>query len=593
MMVELLHSPTRFMFFTGKGGVGKTSIACATAITLADRGKRVLLVSTDPASNLGQVLEYAVSTDISEVPRVPGLSAVNIEPEAAAAAYRERIMAPLRRNATRSLLPQVEEQLSGACTTEIAAFDEFTRLLTDPARISAFDHVIFDTAPSGHTLRLLQLPAAWSTFIDDNPRGASCLGPLSGLQAQRSQYADTVARLTDPATTTLVLVSRPDSLALSEAARTSAELAGLGIRAQRLIVNGVFTATDSADTIAIGMERRGSAALEAMPQQLRALPCDRLPLRPNNIIGIDVLRSFLTASPTPLVGLPDASNEPMQDAPLADLIDEIAKQDNGLVIVMGKGGVGKTTVAAAIAVELAHRGLAVHLSTTDPAAHVTKALGAPVDGLTVSRIDPAVETQRYVERALAMKGKDLDEEGRRVLEEDLRSPCTEEVAVFHAFSRIVNQARREFVVLDTAPTGHTLLLLDTAGSYHREVLRTSAIPAERIITPLMRLRDEEYTKVLLVTLPETTPVLEAEELQQDLLRAQIRPYAWVINQSLSAAQVSDSLLRTRAVAERPLIERVRQLAQRTAIIPFQASEPVGHEALRDLVHIARLMPRGG
>jgi arsenite/tail-anchored protein-transporting ATPase len=583
----LLESSTRFIFFTGKGGVGKTSIACATAIALADRGKRVLLVSTDPASNLGQVLEYPVSADITAVPGVPGLSAVNIEPQAAARAYRDRIMAPMRKSSARSLLPQVEEQLSGACTTEIAAFDEFTRLLTDPARIGTFDHVIFDTAPSGHTLRLLQLPAAWTSFIEDNPRGASCLGPLSGLEAQRTQYADTVTRLTDASVTTLVLVSRPDTLALAEAERTSSELAALGINAQRLVVNGVFKATDRSDTIATAMERRGSAAMQAMPERLRVLPRDLLDLRAHNIVGIEALRTFLSDIPTVTLAPTRAPNTPVPLPPsLMSLVVEIAEQEGGLIMVMGKGGVGKTTVAAALASELAARGHRVHLSTTDPAAHLAQTLGDSTDGLTVSRIDPAAETERYIDRALATKGKQLDDEGRRLLLEDLRSPCTEEVAVFHAFSRIVNQARREFVVLDTAPTGHTLLLLDTAGSYHREVLRNSTIPAERITTPLMRLQDKAYTKILLVTLPETTPVLEATELQEDLRRAEVEPFAWVINQSLSAANVSDPLLRARAVTEQPLIERVTRLAARTSIIPFQSSNPVGRQALRNLVRHA-------
>ena len=587
MTLKLIAHVTRYVFFTGKGGVGKTSLACATSIALADQGKRVLLVSTDPASNLGQVLEQAVTDRIEPVKRVPALSAVNIEPEAAAAAYRERITAPMRRSATRELLPQLEEQLSGACTTEIAAFDEFTRLLTDPVRVGAFDHVIFDTAPSGHTLRLLQLPAAWTTFIETNPGGASCLGPASGLQAQHAQYADTVARLRNSTLTTIVLVSRPEQSALKEAARTSDELAALGVEGQRLIINGVFTATDRDDDLAIALERRAQAAVQGMPAALRALPTETVPLQPYNMVGIDALRSLACAPEPDYDAMPrelHAGTAPLPGT-LARLVDEIFGTDHGLVMVMGKGGVGKTTIAAAIAVELALRGAKVHLSTTDPAAHVLDAVGESVAGLTISRIDPAEETRRYIERAMSTKGKDLDDEGRRLLLEDLRSPCTEEVAVFHAFSRVVNQARREIVVLDTAPTGHTLLLLDAAGSYHREVLRTSSIPAERIITPLMRLRDVAYTKVLLVTLAETTPVLEAAELQDDLRRAGVEPFAWVINQSLAAADPCDPLLRARADTEWPLIERVdTELAARTAIVPVQVEIPVGQAALQRLLH---------
>jgi len=590
-MLDLLKDATRYMFFTGKGGVGKTSLACATAVALADRGKRVLLVSTDPASNLGQVFECNVDARPNPVPGVAGLSAMNIEPEAAAAAYRERIIGPLRGTETRNSLPQIEEQLSGACTTEIATFDEFTRLLTDTALIGGFDHVIFDTAPTGHTLRLLQLPAAWSAFIEDNPGGASCLGPASGLRAQRAQYAETVAYLSDPRVTTMVLVSRAEASALKEADRTSTELSALGIVGQRVVINGFFEASDRNDTLALALEQRGRAALEAMPPSLRVLPRDIVSLRPQDVIGVAALR-FLLSDHVARLPVPsfDSTSEAPLPPPLLDFVDELARQDHGLVMVMGKGGVGKTSVAAAIAVELAARGRLVHLSTTDPAAHISNALGGQVDGLTLSRIDPAEETRRYIERALATRGKNLDEEGRRLLMEDLRSPCTEEIAVFHAFSRIVSQARREFVVLDTAPTGHTMLLLDTAGSYHREVLRTRTIPAERIITPLMRLRDSAYTTILIVTIAETTPVLEAAQLQADLRRAGVEPFGWVINQSLAAAVTADPLLRARADAERTLIQRVQnELATRTVIIPMQAEAPVGIGALQSLVRGSALL----
>lgn len=588
MTLSLLDRPTRHIFFTGKGGVGKTSLACASAVYLADRHKRVLLVSTDPASNLGQVFDAPIGPVVEPVPGVAGLHAVNIEPGAAAAAYRARILQPLRGTSMHAQVPQIEEQLSGACTTEIAAFDEFTRLLVDPVLTRDFDHVIFDTAPTGHTLRLLQLPAAWSTFIEDNPGGASCLGPASGLQAQQAQYAQAVAQLADPESTTIVLVSRPEASALKEAGRTSAELAALGIQGQRLVVNALFTAQDAGDPLAVALERRGAEALAAMPGPLRQIPRDTVPLRSANAVGLAALRDLLGEEehemPAESVG---GLVQPLPPPPVA-FIDEIAQQDHGLVMVMGKGGVGKTTIAAAIAAELASRGIPVHLSTTDPAAHIANVIDGEAGLLTVSRIDPAVETQRYIDRALATKGKELDDEGRRLMLEDLRSPCTEEVAVFHAFSRLVNEARRGFVVLDTAPTGHTLLLLDTAGSYHREVLRTSSIPVERITTPLMRLQDATHTKIIIVTLAETTPVQEAAELQVELRRAGVEPFGWVINQSLAASDTSDPLLRARANAERPLIAHVeRDLARRAAIVPMEAEPPVGVTALRHLLRQTR------
>jgi arsenite/tail-anchored protein-transporting ATPase len=583
-MLHVMEHATRYLFFTGKGGVGKTSLATATAVTLADRGRRVLLVSTDPASNLGQVLECDVGDTITPVSAVAGLHTVNIDPEGAAAAYRERVLGPVRGSLSAADVAQLTERLSGACTTEIAAFDEFTQLLTDDDIVARFQHVIFDTAPTGHTLRLLQLPAAWSRFIADNPGGASCLGPLSGLESQRAQYAAAVRTLADPAVTTLVLVTRPEPSALAEASRTSEELSALGIDSQRLVVNAMFEARDAADPLAAALERRGRQAMDAMPAGLRRLPTETVPLRARNAVGLDALRSLLAEDADDSRAVADLHADGELPGDLGSMLDDVAAAGHGLIMLMGKGGVGKTTLAAAVAVELAGRGVPVHLSTTDPAAHVGAALDGEVAGLTVSRIDPRAETERYIERTLAVRGRDLDGEGRRLLLEDLRSPCTEEVAVFHAFSRVVNQARRGVVVLDTAPTGHTLLLLDTTGAYHREVLRTSSMPADRVITPLMRLRDPEHTRIIIVTLPETTPVMEAEQLQADLRRAGMEPFAWVINQSLAAAETGDPVLQARAAAERPLIRRVcSELAARCAVVPLQPEPPVGAARLRRLV----------
>jgi arsenite-transporting ATPase len=592
-MLSFIEAPTRLLFFTGKGGVGKTSLACATAVALADAGRRVLLVSTDPASNLGQVFGADVTPEIAPVAGVERLWAVNVDPQAAAASYRDRVLAPVRGALPEAALAQITEQLSGACTVEIAAFDEFTRLLVDPERTDGFDHVVFDTAPTGHTLRLLQLPAAWSGFIEANPDGASCLGPFSGLEAQRAQYAEVVEALGDPARTTLVLVARPDRASLAEAARTSAELDALGVRSQRLVVNGTFAASDPTDALAVAMERRQREALGDLPTDLADLPTERVALRPHNLVGLDALRSLVEdgAGTMPEVASAATVHDDLGDAypSLSELVDEVERDGHGLVMVMGKGGVGKTTVAAAVAAELAARGHAVHLSTTDPAAHV-EAVAGEIEHLTVSRIDPRAETERYVRHVVQTKGKGLDADGLRLLEEDLRSPCTEEVAVFHAFSRVVREAARGFVVLDTAPTGHTLLLLDQTGAYHREVLRNTHLGPGRVTTPLMRLQDPAYTKLLVVTLPETTPVLEAAALQADLSRAGIEPFAWVVNQSLAAARPTDPLLVARAEAERPLIEAVRrEHARRVVVLPMTTYEPVGADPLIALVRGAPIL----
>ena len=579
----ILDAPTRYLFFTGKGGVGKTSLACAVSLALADAGKRVLLVSTDPASNLDEMLQTPLGTSPRPVDGAPNLKAMNIDPEAAAAAYRQRVLdqMPTASDAERA---KVLEQLSGACTTEIAAFDEFVGLLAEDD--AAFDHVVFDTAPTGHTLRLLSLPKAWTGFLKGKDHGAACLGPHSGFKMQEQRFLVALAALGDARRTTIVLVTRADRSAIREAARTSDELGALGLRNQRLAVNGVFRASDRADRVARSIEELGARALAEMPAGLRALLQDQVPLRSFDMVGLAALRHLLDGEVSTAKEVPAATPLAAPGLPgLSRLVDDLAAAGHGLIMVMGKGGVGKTTIAAALAIGLVKRGHSVHLSTTDPAAHVTATLADGLDGLQVDRIDPKAETRRYVDKVLATRGADLDEAGRALLREDLESPCTEEVAVFHAFSRVVMEARTSFVVLDTAPTGHTLLLLDATGAYHREMTRGLAGKAQgRIVTPLMRLQDPAYSKVILVTLPETTPVSEAAALQSDLRRAKVEPYAWVINRSLLGSGTHDPLLAARLVGEQKQIARIEDgLAQRTYLLPWQAEPPVGVAALSALV----------
>jgi arsenite-transporting ATPase len=580
--MQLIDNATRFLFFTGKGGVGKTSLSSATAVALAGRGRRVLLVSTDPASNLDEVLGVSLSGRPTPVPGVPGLEALNIDPEKAAAEYRERTVGPFRGVLPDEAVRQIEEQLSGGCTVEVAAFDEFAKLLGHEETGAGYDHIVFDTAPTGHTLRLLKLPGAWDGFLKTNTSGTSCLGPLSGLGAQQAVYAAAVAALQDPARTTLVLVTRPEASAIAEAARTHGELGALHLDNQRLVVNGVLLEPDPRDELAVAFARRGREALDAMPEELRRLPLDQVPLQPVELVGVAALRALVSGARQE-VRRTAPSGPPAFEADsrsLDPLIEELAKARHGLVMVMGKGGVGKTTIAAALAVELARRGLPVHLTTTDPAAHLTATLAGSVPGLRVSRIDPAAETLAHQEHVLATAGAGLDAQGRALLEEDLRSPCTEEVAVFQAFSRTLLESRRGIVILDTAPTGHTLLLLDTTGAFHRDVMRTAGGRPSRLKTPLMMLQDPALTRVLIVTLPETTPVDEAARLQRDLRRAGIEPWGWVLNRSLAAAGARDPVLAGRAALELEHLRRVEtELAQRVAILPWLVHEPVGTEGL--------------
>jgi arsenite-transporting ATPase len=572
MTVDLVAGATRTLFFTGKGGVGKTSVSCAVAVALAGRGRKVLLVSTDPASNLDEVFDTPLGGEPTPISQVAGLEAMNVDPEAAAVAYREKVVGPYRDMLPADAVASIEEQLSGACTVEIAAFDEFAKLLGNPALTERFDHIVFDTAPTGHTLRLLSLPAAWTGFIEASEADTSCLGPLQGLIAQRELYAAAVARLADGAATTMVLVSRPETAALEEADRTSAELGELGIRNQRLVLNGVFAARNPADPTAAAMQRLARDAIAAMPVRLAGLDRTTIGLKSRQVVGVAALRSFFdpadeTARAPAFAPSTDGATGALPG--IDALVDQVAVEGRGVVMTMGKGGVGKTTTAARIALELARRGHKVHLTTTDPAAHVAQAVGALPPNLTLGEIDPRVEVERYRAEVLATTGAKLDANGLALLKEDLSSPCTEEIAVFQAFARVVEQAVDRFVVVDTAPTGHTILLLDAAQAYHREVMRQSKGVTEAVRNLLPRLRDPAFTHIVLCTLAEATPVHEAASLQKDLRRARIEPFAWVVNQSLLPLAPSDSLLLARRAQESHYVDEVlQQHAKRTFIVPW-------------------------
>ena len=591
-----LTAPTQFLFFTGKGGVGKTSLSTAAAIALADAGRRVLLVSTDAASNLDEMLGVPLRNWPVPVPGVAGLQVLNIDPDAAAEAYRQRVLAQLEPQASQDERATVREQLSGACTTEIAAFDEFSALLANQGQpmgspagdvaAAPWDHVVFDTAPTGHTLRLLSLPKAWSGFLAGNDRGASCLGPHSGLKMQEARFNAALAALSDATRTTVILVTRPDPRPMQEAARTAQELRALGLSNQRLVINGVFHASQPDDPTAQALEALGRLAMADMPGPLAALPCDEVPLRAFDTVGLLALRALLGGAAAPQQGVGSPAATPLPAEPLDRLADELAALGHGLIMVMGKGGVGKTTIAAALAVGLVQRGHNVHLTTTDPAAHLADTLNGSLPGLKVDRIDPQAETAAYIAKIMASRGKDLDAQGQALLLEDLQSPCTEEVAVFHAFSRVVTEARSAFVVLDTAPTGHSLLLMDATGAYHRQMVRQyeGGANTRHIVTPLMRLQDASMTHVLIVTLPEVTPVSQAAALQDDLRRARIEPWAWIINKSVAATGTTDPLLQARLGGEYRQAARIASgLARRTFVLPWLAQPPVGVPALAQLV----------
>lgn len=571
--MSLPELSTKFAFFTGKGGVGKTTVACSLATRTAGEGKRVLLVSTDPASNIGQVFGREIGSGGAEltdlVPGATSFDAVEIDPEAEAERYRESILGPVRGLLPPEVLATTEETLSGSCTVEVASFNRFVDYLTNEDITSHYDHIIFDTAPTGHTLRLLSLPGDWSSFIDKGAGDASCLGPMSGLEKNRQTYHEAVAALSDPAQTSLVLVARAQISTLQEANRSTGDLFEMGIKPALLVINGILPVSAATDQLSESIYAREQALLDGLAANtklsaIKSVPTARIELNAKPVMGVDGLLHLgeadgnETSSAGPALEPGFTHSISNSHVGLSHLVDELAEGKPKLVLCMGKGGVGKTTVAQMLALELAKRGKPVHLSTTDPANHLDVSLEDRIKGLTVSSIDPDAVTASYREEVLASKGASLDADGYAQLEEDLRSPCTEEVAVFKAFSEVVATAQNQWVVLDTAPTGHTLLLLDATGSYHRELMRQSG--RDDSATTLQHLQNTEVTRPILVTLPETTPMLEAQSLAADLSRAGIEPWAWVINQSLPATETSSPFLLRRANAQQEIINSVADQA---------------------------------
>lgn len=580
------HVQTQFIFLTGKGGVGKTSTACATAVTLADSGKKVLLISTDPASNLQDVFGIALTSTPREVPTVGNLYVSNIDPEASAKAYRESVVGPYRDKFPEAVVATMEEQLSGACTVEIAAFDEFTGFLTNSEIVNQYDYIIFDTAPTGHTLRLLQLPTAWNGFLEESTHGASCLGPLSGLTDKKELYSRAVSALSDPTKTTLILVTRPDVSALLEADRASKELKEIGIKKQMLIINGLFQNHNEDDEVSSAFYQRQRDALKQIPENLKETTMYSLPYVSYSLTGIENLRNLFKPDEVPTIEL-NSRNQFINLPGLKAVVDDFSTSGTKLIFTMGKGGVGKTTVASAIAVGLVEKGHQVHLTTTDPAAHLEYQFQSDHlnQNLTISSVNPKVEVEKYKAEVLSKASKELDEAGLAYLKEDLESPCTEEIAVFQAFAEVVAKSENEIVVIDTAPTGHTLLLLDASQSYSKEIERSTGDVPESAQELLPQIRNSKETSVVIVALAEATPVLEASRLQDDLRRASINPKWWIINQSLSGTNTDDPILKGKAMAEKEWIQEVNEnKAEKCAIIPWLHEEKVGYDKLKDYIN---------
>lgn len=568
---------TKYLFFTGKGGVGKTSTACATAVTLADGGNKVLLISTDPASNLQDVFNTELNNKGVSIKEVPNLVVINLDPITAAEEYKEGVISPYRGLLPDDVIGSMEEQLSGSCTVEIAAFNEFSKFVTDEDVEKDYDYIIFDTAPTGHTLRMLQLPSAWSSFISESSHGASCLGQLSGLEGKKAVYKKAVDTLSDKALTTLILVSRAEASPLKEAERASNELSEIGIRNQALVINGVLTYSD--DIISESLYKKQQKALKEMPLGLQNLSTYMIPLRAYNIIGMENVRSLLIKDN--FILSEETINNQTIDS-LKDIIDDLYNSGKKVIFTMGKGGVGKTTIAAAIALGLAAKGKKVHLTTTDPAEHL-KYIISESSGITMSHIDEEAELEKYKHEVLSKARETMSAEDITYIEEDLRSPCTQEIAVFRAFAEIVDKADNEIVVIDTAPTGHTLLLLDSTQSYNNEIKRSQGDIPESAKKLLPRLRNAAETEVIIVTLPEATPVYEALRLEEDLKRANISTKWWLINSSMYKTGTTNKILSAKASNEIEWINKVDAHSEGNFAVMAWSADEIKGDKLKSLI----------
>ncbi len=547
---------TKYLFYTGKGGVGKTTLASATAAHLADAGYQVTLVSTDPASNLQDVFETELTNKATAVEGIDNLKVANFDPETAVEEYIEKSVGPYRGLLPEEAIENMEEQLSGSCTQEVASFNEFAYFLTDPQVAEENDYVIFDTAPTGHTLRMLELPSAWTHFFDENTTGASCMGQLSGLTDERERIEEAMRVLSDEKLTSLYLVTRPQEAAIVEADRAAQELKELGINRQFLIVNGLLEeATDETSQKFYDLQRED---LAKRSEALKAYPTYYVPLRPYNVVGLDSLRILLDDD-QPAVQVTEPAAVDVHETGIDALIDDLIEKNKQIVFTMGKGGVGKTTAAVRIAQALADRGKNVRLATTDPADHLHLYLKEE-HGMKVEHIDEDGELERYSKEVLDKARETLDEDDLDYIKEDLSSPCTQEIAVFKRFAEIVNYAgEEEIVVIDTAPTGHTLLLLESSHAYNQEIERSSGQAEEAIEQLLPRLQDENQTEVVMVTLAEPTPVYETLRLAEDLDRASIPHNWWLINQSMIASYTTNPVLQARAQGELEWIEYIDNL----------------------------------
>ena len=604
---------TQFVFFSGKGGVGKTSMACAHAVRFADTGKRTLIVTTDPASNLADVFEQPIGHQVTPIAGVPNLSAMEIDPDKATQEYIDRAMSPIRAAFPPQIVQVMEEQMSGPCTAEVAAFDRFTDFLDVPANDGmTFDIVIFDTAPTGHTIRLLELPAEWSQSIDAASAGSgqTCLGPASAIQDAKHKYERALAAMRQSDQTNFIFVLHPEAISIKETRRAIEELSKLEIRSFSLIVNGIIPPDGAQNPLFAARAEMQTAYLQQIESEFPYLK-QRMILLADEIKGAEKLRRVgkIFFDGEPASRSDDAARVPLHDAVFASSLEEVRDRlspnsHRRTIFFAGKGGVGKTVASCVTAVWLAKQGYKTLLLTTDPAAHLADVLDTPVgdDVTAVSgqpnlwavNIDPKAAAETYKERILDdARKRGRPESAIQVMEEELDSPCTEEMAAFDKFIEYASQEGWDAVVFDTAPTGHTLRLLELPVDWSKQIdvkvfasvdaTAADDVAKQRFGKVIEMMSDPKQSTFAFVMYPEATPILEAWRASKELGTVGIHPSLVVANMVIPPEQTTTPFVQSRrAMQEKYLADIAERFGVPLVQIPLLPGEVKGLRMLAQL-----------
>lgn len=568
---------TKYIFFSGKGGVGKTTMASATAIHYALSGKKTLIVTTDPASNLADVFEQEIGHKITPIKGIDKLYAMEIDPDEATREYKERIIAPFREAMPEDVIASIDEQLSGPCTTEVASFDRFIDFMEG----DEYDIIVFDTAPTGHTIRLLELPVDWSKHIEEASKGTgqTCLGPVQTIQESKDKYDKATALLRNPKRTSFIFVMRPEELSLYETIRASKELETLGIKAGEVIINGILPE----EVCEIEFFRKKYEAQQKvikLAENEIATSKRYMLLRDNEVKGIEALKGvarelFNGVKPDFTIKSEQHLRPQGPDLVKPDLTHLLLpKGQTKSLFFTGKGGVGKTTISCITALYTAQRGFKTLLVTTDPAAHIGEVLGVEIgsepiavtENLFAVMVDQVEAFKEYKERVLNEARGKYSEDMILAMEEELNSPCTEEMAAFDKFVQFIESRDYDVIVFDTAPTGHTLRLLSLPFDYAKQVeLMVSAQQTEikessqnRFREIINILKDKERTIFSLVLYPESTPIIESYRAMLDLRDAGIETQLVVANMILPEEVCTNNFFRNRRQMQMRHLQDIRQ-----------------------------------